>query len=311
MPGHKVNIAVMGATGSGKTRSSLITSSSLESCTRDIQFGNPFELDGYNVTLIDTPGFDDTERSDTEILNLIAVYLSSSYEHGQAQLQPFPKICGDSTLKNVIILTTRWNSVETAEGELRERELSTKDIFFKPVLDLQAQMLRFQPYTSDRAHAILRHIIANQPKVLQIQEELVDRKLSISGTKAGEELNKELREQADRHRKDIEALEDLFRKEHALDAQARAELEAELNKLRHKIKRVDEDAARMASNCETQKREHKSQWDLIASNVRMVGSLFETGKMVYDLFQPTTSPEIRRLEEEIAARERESSCVIL
>ncbi|TDL13117.1 hypothetical protein BD410DRAFT_847338 [Rickenella mellea] len=60
------------------SRSSLIISSSLESCTRDIQFGNPFELDGYNVTLIDTPGFDDTERSDTEILNLIAVYLSSS-----------------------------------------------------------------------------------------------------------------------------------------------------------------------------------------------------------------------------------------
>ncbi len=34
----------------------------------------------YNITLVDTPGFDDSERSDTEILTLIADWLQDSFE---------------------------------------------------------------------------------------------------------------------------------------------------------------------------------------------------------------------------------------
>lgn len=36
-----------------------------------------FELDGRRVKLIDTPGFDDSDRSDAEIFNQIAEFLSS------------------------------------------------------------------------------------------------------------------------------------------------------------------------------------------------------------------------------------------
>ena len=36
---------------------------------------------GKLVTLIDTPGFDDTTVSDTDILKMIAVYLSSTSVH--------------------------------------------------------------------------------------------------------------------------------------------------------------------------------------------------------------------------------------
>ena len=50
----------------------------LESCTDDIQFAEPFKIDGRIVTLIDTPGFDDTKLSDTSVLNMIAAYLSHS-----------------------------------------------------------------------------------------------------------------------------------------------------------------------------------------------------------------------------------------
>ena len=38
----------------------------------------PFVLDGRHVTLIDTPGFDDTARSDTEILKQISAFLSET-----------------------------------------------------------------------------------------------------------------------------------------------------------------------------------------------------------------------------------------
>ena len=50
----------------------------LESCTAEVQVADEFTLDGRTVTLIDTPGFDDTTKSDTEILKLIAFFLANA-----------------------------------------------------------------------------------------------------------------------------------------------------------------------------------------------------------------------------------------
>ncbi|OAX30640.1 hypothetical protein K503DRAFT_806951, partial [Rhizopogon vinicolor AM-OR11-026] len=82
----EIRIAVMGATGSGKSTfinkasgSSLPVGHGLESCTKEVQTSRPFVISGRFVTLIDTPGFDDTTRSDTDILSMIAAYLSKTY----------------------------------------------------------------------------------------------------------------------------------------------------------------------------------------------------------------------------------------
>ena len=50
----------------------------LESCTAEVQVADEFTLDGRTVTLIDTPGFDDTTKSDTEILKIIAFFLAAT-----------------------------------------------------------------------------------------------------------------------------------------------------------------------------------------------------------------------------------------
>ena len=50
----------------------------LESCTAEVQLANEFILDEKAVTLIDTPGFDDTSKTDTEILRLIALFLATT-----------------------------------------------------------------------------------------------------------------------------------------------------------------------------------------------------------------------------------------
>ena len=50
----------------------------LESCTADVKLANEFILDGNAVTLIDTPGFDDTSKSDTDILKIIAAFLATT-----------------------------------------------------------------------------------------------------------------------------------------------------------------------------------------------------------------------------------------
>ena len=50
----------------------------LESCTAEVQVTDKFTLDHRPVTLIDTPGFDDTSKTDTEILRLIALFLATT-----------------------------------------------------------------------------------------------------------------------------------------------------------------------------------------------------------------------------------------
>lgn len=79
------------------------------------------------VYLIDTPGFDDTNRSDTQVLTEIATWLGDSYRskvllHGiiylhritdvrmsgsaRRNLLMFKHLCGDEYLKKVILVTT-------------------------------------------------------------------------------------------------------------------------------------------------------------------------------------------------------------
>ena len=50
----------------------------LESCTAEVQVADKFTLDGRVVTLIDTPGFDDTTMSDTEIVKMISFFLAAT-----------------------------------------------------------------------------------------------------------------------------------------------------------------------------------------------------------------------------------------
>jgi hypothetical protein len=58
--------------------SNLAVSKGLQSCTDTVQPAPPFQLFGCWITLIDTPGFDDTSMSDTEVLKLIVAFLENS-----------------------------------------------------------------------------------------------------------------------------------------------------------------------------------------------------------------------------------------
>ena len=113
------------------------------------------------------------------------------------------KLCGDATLKNVVLVTNMWSEVSPEVGEKRENQLCSE--FFKPILDKGALMVRHHN-TAQSAHDIIRRMVANYPVVLRIQRELVDECRDIADTAAGEVVNQELLEQARRHQTELEAI---------------------------------------------------------------------------------------------------------
>ncbi|KAJ7707500.1 P-loop containing nucleoside triphosphate hydrolase protein [Mycena rosella] len=271
----------MGPTGSGKTSfinivsgSNLRVGRTLQSCTSTVQVAPAFRLDGRWVTLIDTPGFDDTSKSDTDILTLIAAFLAKTYEGGKKlagviymhrisdvrmggistrNFKMFRQLCGESTLKNVVIVTNFWGEVGLEVGEAREAELASDERFFKPVLDKGARLLRHDNDTPS-AQAILHYLIGNQPLALRIQRELVDQRKEISQTAAGEELNRELAEQIKRHRQEMAVLQKEMREAiREKDEETRKELEVETRKLQAEMSRVQNDSQKLASDYTAQK----------------------------------------------------------
>ncbi|KAH8796884.1 P-loop containing nucleoside triphosphate hydrolase protein [Flagelloscypha sp. PMI_526] len=289
---------VMGATGTGKsTFINLVSGSHLEigtdllSCTSKVHVTQPFQLDGRSVTMIDTPGFDDTTKSDFDVLKMICDYLAESYIDGTKlagviylhrisdnrvgglatrNFNMFRELCGDTTLKNVVIVTTMWDDVTEERGYARQNQLATSDAFFKAALEKCASIL---PHfnTIESAHNILRHILGNQPQALQIQREMVDEHKDISQTAAGERMNRQLEELMKKHEEEIERLkQDMEAAMKKKDEETQRELEEESLKLHEQIEAVRADAQKLASQHEVQKRQLHKVTVSEAENIKTV-----------------------------------------
>jgi hypothetical protein len=115
----------------------------------------------------------------------------------------FRHLCGPSALKNAVIVTTMWGEVDQEKGENREEQLKSK--YFAPALRAGAKLLRHSN-TANSAESILRQVVNNQPLPFRIQQEIVDEKLKLIETAAGQVLNKDLREQEQKFRREKEEL---------------------------------------------------------------------------------------------------------
>ena len=165
----------------------------------------------------------------------------------------FRKLCGDDTLRNVIIVTNMWGEVNPQLGETREAELIREEMFFKPVLDKGAQMARHEN-TVPSAERIIRLILNNDPLPLQIQMELVTEGKDISETSAGEELTRELNAQITKYKEELRTLrEEMKQAIKAKDEEFRAELEIETKKMQKQIARFESEAKTLASDYKREK----------------------------------------------------------
>jgi hypothetical protein len=106
-------------------------------------------------------------------------------------LRLFKQLCGDPTLRNVVIVAA-WDEGDVpTEVEQREEARRTLQHLFKPALDQQAQLL-LHDNTQSSAHEVLRTVFRNRPTSLLIQRELADDRKGLWDTQAGMELRKQM-----------------------------------------------------------------------------------------------------------------------
>ncbi|KAF8595026.1 P-loop containing nucleoside triphosphate hydrolase protein [Ceratobasidium sp. AG-I] len=232
-PTKSLRIAVMGLTGAGKSTfvnhltgaQNLPHSSSLASCTTSVEAHRLVFRDHY-LTLVDTPGFDDSHRDEYEILREIATSkefsgssddralrfngvlyfhrISDTRTAGAAMrhFRSFQNICGRHAMKNVIIVTNMWEQVDLETGSAREDELRFSPKLFKPAMDDGARMMRhYNKVESSRE--LVGQLLGREAVGLQLQEELMVQRVALSQTVVARGMNEQLVTQHEKQQQEL------------------------------------------------------------------------------------------------------------
>ncbi|KDR82126.1 hypothetical protein GALMADRAFT_90708 [Galerina marginata CBS 339.88] len=217
-------IALMGPTGSGKSNiidkltgaigDGELAGRGLKSYTTK---PNALRINGHHIygdqiVLLDTPGFDDTTRTDIQILEMISEWLVNAYKEKvtlagivylhritdnrmsgapHRNLRLFGKLCGEKAAANVVLVTTMWDKVKGDVGKMREDDLT--EHYWNKMIENHARSDRFYN-TSDSAWAIIESVIVRRIEgvPLLLQEEMVDYHRELKETSAAQQLYTQL-----------------------------------------------------------------------------------------------------------------------
>lgn len=220
------------------------------------------QFQGRTVHLIDTPGFDDTDVKDSDILLTIANYLGGSragepavrlsgilYLHritdcrisGSAirNLGMFKKLVGDKNMHSVILVTTMWGKVSREDGEERLRQLTGTDRFWGGLMRCGASCRSYKSRPAD-ARYIVAKVISNEPIVTQLQNEL-EGGVKLVDTMAGQEVTQGLENLKMQHQKDIESLKrEMQEAERERDERAAKQLQEQYQQLQREQRAASE-----------------------------------------------------------------------
>ncbi|KAH8767855.1 hypothetical protein BGZ57DRAFT_899450 [Hyaloscypha finlandica] len=279
-PNDEILIAVFGMTGTGKTTfiekvsgQKLNIGHNLHSCTMNIEKIH-CKIGNHNITLVDTPGFDDTSRSDTDVLILIANWLRESYKHhtllsgiiylhrisdprmsGSSikNLRMFRKLCGAESMHNVSLVTTMWDKVTRVEGETREKDLMDGENGFWRAMIKSGCLVRRHDGSVESARGLVAELASMKRTVLRLQEEIAEGKKLIE-TDAGVSLNEELLRVKRQHEEELRCVkEEMEAAMRSGNEALQKELEAQHAQV---IKDIEEQASKQAALLNTK------AWDL-------------------------------------------------
>lgn len=163
------------------------------------------QVGSTGFAIVDCPGFNDTYRSSTDILEEISRILCTQsvlsknlrlkgilYLHGidhsrmegsdLEALKTLEKIVGDAAFPNAVLVTTKWGNISTKTGIKRESEL--REIFWKRMIENGSCMARFHG-DGPSAQGIVSQLLRKPRVSIRLQHELLNEKKTLLETSAG------------------------------------------------------------------------------------------------------------------------------
>jgi hypothetical protein len=193
-----------------------------ETGTSEVEISEAQHL-GRKFYLVNMPGFDDTHRSDVEILREITAWLREAHSHrvhlngiiflhqianirigsSVQNLRMLKKLCGEDGLRAAVFATTGWDMVSKGEGVARETEILTSPVLWGGRAFRQDKGLQ-------SAAKIVDYLISTRssPVVLDIQREMVEEARTLDQTAAGKELVMDLNDQKIRYEREMKMIKE-------------------------------------------------------------------------------------------------------
>lgn len=212
----------------------------------------------------------------------------------------FRKLCGDTTLSSVTLVTNMWNLTPESVAVERESQLATSDLFFRPVLDKGARMMRHHN-TLESGRKILEYYVGRGTVTLQIQDEVVTRGMRVEQTAAGEELEAEKRKEVEEARRKQE--EEMRRTREAL----RAQQQAAEQRRQAEIAAAEQRAQEAARQRDTQQREIARQAEEQARIQREAQRQLEVQARAEAEEARRQEAEAQRIREQIQRQQQEAA----
>jgi hypothetical protein len=246
-----------------------------------------------NFFLVDTPGFDDSNRPDQEILRELSSWLTKTYSENvklsgiiylhrimdvrfsgaaMRNLSMFKKLCGDGNLDSVVLGTTFWTKVDFGTAETRENQLKTTPTFWGSMVNRGSRVFRHDSGETSGA-AIIQYLLNRRDKpVYAIQDEMVNKNKTLEETAAGSEVQAEMDKIRRRYEQAIVDLkQEMEEANRQRDEVTRVELEKERKEREEFIKRELQEREKMRADAETlwQQREAEREKELQEQKRRM------------------------------------------
>lgn len=325
-------VLVLGLTGAGKTtfinqitNANLAVSRGMAACTTTSTHATGV-IDGVEVAFVDTPGFDDPEKSDAGILIDIttwikdhlggqtmvtaALYLHSIQTkrlHGSASRNflLFKTLVGSESMANVGLVSTHWDVALKDEAMDREVDLTNAD--WSIMLKSGARVYRLFN-DAESAQQMVVDMLRSQPKFIKIQTEMAREfgRKPLSETEAGKGVCNELMGRIDKEQADLHALEQFLAKRDSMEPGVKEKLEKEAAELRLKLHQLQTDR----KNVEKVPSWGATIWDLTKKNglgLAMTAIQYGASGAAATAAANAATNKIAELEAQLAAAERARS----
>lgn len=273
-------IAVMGMTGSGKSTfishfcRTARADHGLRSATAQVQAHMATQrIRDRRVVFVDTPGFDDTLRTDTEVLREIVSWLTLSYAqnikmsgivylHGvnvprvtgsaHTNMRLFRELCGDESMASVVLATTHWSRSpsERAAQELRHEQLVSDDAFWRRMERNGARVFKHDRGEAS-ARSVVNYLLDRLPPTggagvnLRVQREMAEGR-TLDQTGVGMALERRMEEMRAAYERELANLK------RELD-EARQEARQQTERVQQRIDEINEDRERLQEKLEVEK----------------------------------------------------------